>query len=40
MAYQTKKEEYQNIRQKVMQKKQIFAQLKAEASKILDDSSY
>lgn len=34
------KEEYRNIREKVRQKQQTFAQLKAEAAKILEDCLY
>lgn len=34
------KEEYRSIREKVKQKKETFAQLKAEAAKILDDCLY
>ena len=38
LSRQAMKDEYRSIREKVKQKKQIFAQLKAEATKILGDS--
>lgn len=34
------KDEYRSIRDKIKQKKETFAQLKAEAAKILEDLDY
>lgn len=34
------KDEYRSIREKIKQKKETFAQLKAEATKILEDLNY
>lgn len=40
LRHNATKDEYRSIRDKIKQKKETFAQLKAEAAKILEDLNY